>query len=98
MPVFEDFFARFAAGDHFIEQKHDVSTVQGGDGQQVHEGENDGEQCRDVPEASPVPCGAKNAAQRDEAAEFTDDPWEIWCYIIANAKEQLPPVFFGRVP
>jgi hypothetical protein len=35
---------------------------------------------------------------RDEAAEFTDDPWEIWCYIIANAKEQLPPVFFGRVP
>jgi hypothetical protein len=35
---------------------------------------------------------------RDEAEEFTDDPWEIWCYIIANAKEQLPPVFFGRVP
>ena len=35
---------------------------------------------------------------RDEAAEFTDDPWEIWCYIIANAKEQLPPVFFGRIP
>ena len=34
----------------------------------------------------------------DEAKEFTDDPWEIWRYIIANAKEQLPPMFFGRTP
>jgi len=34
----------------------------------------------------------------EEAKEFTDDPWEIWRYIIANAKEQLPPIFLGRAP
>lgn len=54
--------------------------------------------CGTTEAVGPMILGDELYVLRDEAEEFTDDPWEIWCYIMANAKDQMPPVFLGRVP
>jgi len=54
--------------------------------------------CGTTEAVGPMILGDEIYVLRDEAEEFTDDPWEIWCYIMANAKDQMPPVFLGRVP
>ena len=54
--------------------------------------------CGTTEAVAPMILGDEIYVLRDEAQEFTDDPWEIWCYIMANAKDQMPPVFLGRTP
>ena len=52
-----EFLRGFATGNHLIEQEQHMAAVQGGDGQDVHEGEDDGEEGRHLPEHVPVPHG-----------------------------------------
>ena len=46
-----------------------MTTVQSGDGQDVHEGEDDAEECRHLPEHVPVPHGWEQASDGSEAAQ-----------------------------
>ena len=46
-----------------------MTTVQGGDGQDVHEGEDDREESRHLPEHVPVPHRREQASDGSEAAQ-----------------------------
>ena len=46
---------RFAARDHLIDEEQDVAAVEGRDGQDVHEGQDDRQEGRHLPETVPVP-------------------------------------------
>ena len=46
-----------------------MSAVQCGDGQNIHKGKDDGEECRHVPELVPVPRGGENTADGSETSE-----------------------------
>ena len=47
-----------------------MSAVQCGDGQNIHKGKDDGEECRHVPELVPVPRGGENTADGSETSEL----------------------------
>lgn len=47
-----------------------MSTVQCRDGQNIHKGKDDGEECRHVPELVPVPRGGENTADGSETSEL----------------------------
>ena len=46
-----------------------MATVQGGDGQHVHHGKNDRDECGDVPEGKPVPSIREDAADSAETSQ-----------------------------
>ena len=46
-----------------------MAAVESGDGEDVHEGEDDAEEGSHQPEGMPVPCGREDAADGAEAAE-----------------------------
>ena len=45
---------RLAARNHFVEQEQHVATIEGRNGQDVHEGQDDGEEGRHFPEHVPL--------------------------------------------
>ena len=47
-----------------------MSAVQCRDGQNIHKGKDDGEECRHVPELVPVPRGGENTADGSETSEL----------------------------
>ncbi len=47
-----------------------MSAVQCGDGQNIHKGKDDGEECRHVPELVRVPRGGENTADGSETSEL----------------------------
>ena len=66
--VFEKFFVRFASRHHLVDQEHDMSAVQCGDGKNVHKCQDDAQESRLHPEHLPVPFGREKAAERPEEA------------------------------
>ena len=65
---FQELVARLASGDHFVEAEHYVSSVKGGDGQQVHHTQHYRQQGKDLQETVPVPCGREYLTDRYETA------------------------------
>ena len=51
----EELVARFAACDNLVKQEQDMSAVKGWDREDIHEGEDDGEEGCHLPEQHPVP-------------------------------------------
>ena len=58
------FVGEFATGDDFGEGDEDVSAVEHGDGEEVHEGQHEGDEGRELPERCPVPSGGEEATDR----------------------------------
>ena len=59
---------QFAARHHLAYQEEGVAAVQSRDGQDVHEGQDDADECGELPEALPVPLRGEHAADGAEAA------------------------------
>ena len=51
----EELVARFAACDNLVKQEQDMSAVKGWDREDIHEGEDEGEEGCHLPEQHPVP-------------------------------------------
>ena len=66
---FQELVAGLASGDHLVEAEHYVSAIKGGDGQEVHHAQHDGQKGEDVDEPEPVPGGRKDLADGYEAAD-----------------------------
>ena len=67
--LLHDVLRDFLAGDDFPKQEEHVTAVEAGDGDDVHEGEDDAEEGSHHPEAVPVPYGGEDAADGAESAE-----------------------------
>ena len=59
----------FAARDNLVEQEQHVTTVEGRNGQDVHEGEDDAEEGGHLPEDVPVPHRREEVADGSEASQ-----------------------------
>ena len=68
--AYHEFVAWLTTENHLVKQEHDVSAIEGGDGQDVHKGEDDGEERCHHPEHLPVPYGWEHGADGTEAAEL----------------------------
>ena len=64
-----EFLGWFAPGYHFVKEEHYMSTVKGRHGEDVHEGEDDAQQCSHVEEHIPVPIWWEEASDRAESAD-----------------------------
>ena len=65
---FEDLFRRLPPGDHLVEDKDGVSSVQSRDRQNVDHRQHDGQKGCQLPKSRPIPHGREEAAHRDDAA------------------------------
>ena len=57
---------RLAASDGLYHQEEDVPTIKSGDWQEVHDGQDDADECSGKPELLPVPCAGEDTAYGDE--------------------------------
>lgn len=80
--AFHELVAGLAAGYNLVDEEQHMAAVQSGDGQNVHEGQDDGEEGRHVPELVPVPRGGENTADGSETSEllgsFLGERYFIW--------------------
>ena len=67
--ILHELVAGLATGNHFEEQEHKVTSIEGWDREDVHEGENDGDEGCHHPETIPVPLCREEATYSTEAAE-----------------------------
>lgn len=49
----------FAARNNFVEQKEYVTTIKRGDWENVHKGKHERDECGELPEDLPIPCGGE---------------------------------------
>ena len=57
----EEFFGGLSAGYHLPNGEDNMTTIQTGNGDNIHKGQNNGKQGRNRPEAMPVPLIGKKA-------------------------------------
>lgn len=68
--VYHELVARLAPCDHLIEQEEHVASVEGRDREDVHECEDDREECSHHPEHVPVPCRREHRTDGSETAKL----------------------------
>ena len=64
--TFDSLRREFPPCDEFDKREEDVATVEHGDGQEVHDGKNDADECRQIPEGIPIPSGREEASDSAE--------------------------------